>query len=172
MAYYLKKHHGRCPFWVLSHVITIGAIRDFYFILKPNDQDTIASIVLSLKIKHPARRLGAIIAFLADVRNMCAHDEPLIGFVHRRLDIGPFPEHDRLHIRRTAEGNPVSGRKDVLAILISIKYLVDQKNYSKFISLIVSDIAHLSSDLPFIKKQEILEAIGLCDNYQRLVEKF
>jgi abortive infection bacteriophage resistance protein len=168
LRYYQRKHYGRCPFWVLSHVITIGALRDFYLILKPNDSDAVARTVFSRPIKHPSRRLGTIIAFLADVRNMCAHDEPMVGFVHKRLDIGPFPEHEKLHILKTKEGNPLGGRKDVLAVLLSIKYLVSKADFHKFMCIIVSDVNGLCKDLSNCSKKDILSAIGLCDNYQSL----
>ena len=92
----------------------MGAIRDLYFIMKPDDQDRIARILLEKEI--PKRRvviLKKIIALLVDVRNMCAHDEMLIDFKNKRIDIFIMPELLHFRLLKNKKEEIIQGSKDL-----------------------------------------------------------
>lgn len=160
-----KDEHGFVPFWVLSKCLTMGVIRDYVTILKPSDQLIIINNLLETKIdKKPAKRAKAMIALFADIRNMCAHDEKLIGYVHERIAISDVPEIDKLGLKNTTRG-----RSDILALLISVKYFVNRTMYNEFIQDITSSINKCYKRISnCISKAEFLEYIGLPNNYEDL----
>jgi len=170
ISYHEKRHNGCVPFWVLSRCLTMGVIRDLFKILKPNDQIEVAKIVMTTTtIDKPVRKLKAMIALLVDVRNMCAHDDTLVGYVHNRIDIGLFPEHHKLKMRSNDNGELLQGRKDLMAVLISIKYLINKTSYKAFLTSIASLISKLSAKLSNVKCNEIVRYIGLSNDYIQLL---
>ena len=117
-------------------------------------------------MKHRAKKLSVMTSLLADVRNVCAHDDVLIGFRHRRVDIGPFPEHERLGLNKIRNGEPVKGRKDFLAVMISIHNLVTPPYFESFYGKIISLIGDLNKTMPFVGATRLLEFIGRCPDYR------
>ena len=165
---YYKKKYNYIPLWVLTKAITMGAIRDLYNVMKPDDQDRIAQIILEREI--PKRRVATlknIIALLVDVRNMCAHDEMLINFEHKRIDIS-MPELDHFKLKTNKKGNIIQGRKDLFAVLISIKYLTNKTTYNQFIQNLESKISKFLNKTSCVSKEELLDYMHLPVNYYEL----
>ena len=160
--------YGYVPFWVLSKCLTMGVIRDYFQILKPSDQDVIAKQILEKEIKtHSVKKLKVMIALITDIRNMCAHDELLIGYKHGRLYLSPLEEHKLLKLKNP--NNPKEGRNDLLALLITIKYLVNKTTYHMFMEQITSLINRYYSKIKnVVTLKEFLNYIGLTENYQLL----
>lgn len=169
LIYFRTHHRGIIPFWVLSRVITIGAVRDYFNILKPSDQDAIARTVMTNpSLRHRGKKLKQMIAMLADVRNMCAHDDMLVGFAHRRIDIGVFPEQMALELKVDDRGSPIQGKKDFTAILICIRNLVDPRHFDVFMGKLIQMIGALSLSIPGKTEAELIDYIGLPRNYAAL----
>lgn len=165
-----KDKHGFIPFWVLSKCLTMGVIRDFIYILKPSDLSIIIDSVLEKKIaKKPAKKAKAMIAFFADVRNMCAHDEMLLHYSHRRIVISPLKEHEKIGCKKDNNGNYIQGLNDLTALIISIKYFVNRTMYNEFIQNISSCINSCYKKIEnVVSKEEFLEYIGLPKDYEEL----
>ena len=141
---------------------------DLYNIMKPDDQDRISQIILEKDI--PKRRVATlknIIAILVDVRNMCAHDEILINFEHKRIDI-QMPELQHFNLKTNSKGNIIQGRKDLLAVLISIKYLTNRTTYNLFIQNLESKISQFARKTKCISYDELLDYMHLPNNYYEL----
>lgn len=165
-----KKTHGFVPFWVLSKCLTMGVIRDLFNIMKPEDQHRIAMVVLERKIERkPVRTLKTMIALMADIRNMCAHDEMLLSYKHNRITLAPLPEHSYLKLKQLENGEYIQGRKDLLALLISIRYLINRTYFSH----LIKNISNLSKRTyegikHLVSRETFLDYIGLCDGYEKL----
>ena len=165
-----KKTHGFVPFWVLSKCLTMGVIRDLFNIMKPDDQSRVSNLVLERKIdKKPVRALKTMIALMADIRNMCAHDEVLLNYKHGRIILPPLFEHSYLGLKQLKNGEYIQGRKDLLALLIAIRYLINRTLYKHLIDRIsymskktYDGIKHL------VSRETFLDYIGLCDGYEKL----
>lgn len=165
-----KNTYGYVPFWVLSKCLTMGVIRDLFNVMKSNDQDKVAKLILERNIpKKPVKTLKVMIALIADIRNMCAHDEVLLNYKHDRLTLPPLYEHEYLECSKNKNGAIIQGRCDLLALLITIRYLINRTLYSNLITKIsamskktYSKISHL------VTRKEFLDYIGLCDKYDRL----
>lgn len=166
---YYKDKYNYVPLWVLSKALTMGAIRDLYNIMKPDDQDRIAKIILEKDI--PKKRVAVlknIIAILVDVRNMCAHDEILINFEHKRIDISELPELSHFDLLKNKNGNIIQGRKDFFAILISIKYLTNKTTYNQFIQKLESKIDKFIKKTSCLNEEELLEFMHLPKEYYKI----
>lgn len=164
-----QNKYGYVPLWVLTKALTMGAIRDLYNVMKPDDQDRIARLILEKDI--PRRRVATLknmIALLVDVRNMCAHDEMLINFKHKRIDISKMPELDCFDLKKNKKGEIVQGRKDLLAVLISIKYLANRTTYNQFIQTFESKISKFVKKTSCITNDELLNYMHLPTNYNDL----
>ena len=169
VSHYQNKY-GYLPFWIMSKCLTIGVIRDLFFVMKSDDQNIVASIVLNKYIhKKPVRLLKSLIALVADMRNMCAHDEMLVHFRHKRLMIPPLPEHAYLAIEKSSSGEYLRGRNDILALLISIGYFENKQSYNAFLKSFTKMTTKNYSNLKhLITWEKYLSYIGLCDRFDKL----
>lgn len=165
-----KMTYGYIPFWVLSKCLTMGVIRDLIYILKPSDLSIVIDSILEKKLIHkPARKAKVMIALFADIRNMCAHDEVLLNYVHRRLTISPLDEHRLIGCKKDKNGNYVQGINDLTALIISIKYFVNKTMYNEFIQNISSCINSCYKKINcVVSKEEFLNYIGLPIDYEDL----
>ncbi len=165
-----KDKHGFIPFWVLSKCLTMGVIRDLFYIMKPNDQNVIVDSLLEKEFERkPVKKAKIMIALFADMRNMCAHDEKLIGYVHERITIPVLPEHSVVECKKNSAGDIIQGRSDILALFISMKYFVNKTMFNDFIQNISSCINSCYKKISHcISKNEFLDYIGLPENYEDL----
>lgn len=166
---YYKDHYGYVPFYVLSKCLTFGAIKKLYNVMKQSDQSTICNQILFRNInKKRISKTKQIIALIADVRNMCAHDEIVFNFVHGSIDIGEFPEHSEFKLKRTSKGNLIQGRKDLFALLLCMKYLMKRTDYNRMIQRIDSLITKTSNKSTIYTKEELIEYMNLPIDYLKL----
>ena len=134
-----KQKYGYVPFYVLSKCLTFGAVKKLFCVMKQSDQNSICNQILFRNIKNKRiSKTKYIIALIADVRNMCAHDEIMFNYSHRSIDIGKFPEHDTFILKVNEKGNVIQGRKDLFAILLCMKYLMNRTEYNKMIQRLES----------------------------------
>ena len=165
---YYKDKYNYIPLWVLTKALTMGAIRDLYNIMKPDDQDRIAQNILEKDIpKKRVATLKNMIALLVDVRNMCAHDEMLINFEHKRIYLA-MPELNNFKLKRNSKNNIIQGTKDLFTVLISIKYLTNRTTYNQFIQNLESKISKFVSKTKCITDKELLDYMHLPINYYEL----
>ena len=64
---------------------------------------------------------------------MCVHDEMLLSYKHNRITLTPLPEHSYLNLKQLDSGEYIEGRKDLLALLISFRYLINRAYYRHLI---------------------------------------
>jgi len=166
---YYKNKYGFIPFYVLSKCLTLGAIKRLFNAMKQSDQSIICSNLLHKEIDN--RRINKVknfIALIADVRNMCAHDEIIFNFAHRSIDIGILPEHKYFKLKVNKAGNVIQGRKDLLALFISMKYLMSKSDYNKFIQRIESLVNKYIKKSKVLTKNELLNYMNLPKNFDIL----
>ena len=165
-----REKHGFIPFWVLSKCLTMGVIRDFFTILRPSDQSIIVNKVLEKNIDNkPVKKVKSMIALFADIRNMCAHDEMLLSYVHERITISHLSEHDLIKCKKNKKGEIIQGKSDLLALLICVKYFVNRTMYNDFIQNISSSINKCYKKIGhIISKEDLLNYIGLSEDFEVL----
>lgn len=157
-----KDTYGYIPFYVLSKCLTFGTIKKLFNVMKQVDQDDVCNLVLFREIpKKKISRTKQMIALIADVRNMCAHDEIVFNFVHGSIDIGLLPEHGEFQLKTTKNGDLIQGRKDLFALLLSMKYFMNRTDYNKMIQRIDALITKTASKSTVYSKEDLLDTMNL-----------
>ena len=164
-----KSKYQIIPFYVLAKCLTFGAIRKLFNVMKQVDQDYVCNKILFRKLeKRKISKVKQIIGLISDVRNMCAHDEIVFNFSHKSIDIGQFPEHDYFKLKKNEKGNIIQGRKDIFALLLSMKYLMNRTNYNKMIQRLESLITKTVKKSNIYTKNELLEYMNLPYDFEKL----
>lgn len=168
VKYYLDTY-GYVPFYVLSKCLTIGAIKKVFNVMKQVDQTSVCNLLLFRDIQSKRiTRTKQMIALIADVRNMCAHDEIVFNFVHGANDIGILNEHAYFNLNKTKEGNLTQGKKDLFALLISMKYMMNRTDYNKLIQELDSLITKTSKKSKVYSREELIKEMHLPLDFVRI----
>ena len=166
---YYKNTYGYIPFYVLSKCLTFGAVKKLYNVMKQVDQSEICNKILFRNINNKRiSKTKIFIALIADIRNMCAHDEIIYNFVHGSIDIGELPEHINFKLKRTENGNLIQGRKDLFALLLCMKYLMKKGSYNEFIQRFDSLIKKTAKKSKIYTEKELVEYMNLPSDYLKL----
>lgn len=166
---YYKDTYGYIPFYVLSKCLTFGTIKKLFNIMKQVDQSEVCNLILFREIQNKRiSRSKQIIALIADVRNMCAHDEIMFNFRHASIDIGLFPEHNEFQLKRNDAGEIIQGRKDLFALLLSMKYLMNRTDFNRMIQRIESLITKTANKSKVYTKEELIETMRLPQDYYKI----
>jgi abortive infection bacteriophage resistance protein len=165
---YYKDNHGYYPFWVLSKVLTLGAVLGLYSVMKSSDKDYIARLVLpEFSEKKIAKKFTNMFTLIVEVRNICAHDDILYNFNTAYADIWKLNEHNKFDLDQY--GNKVIGRNDLFATIISLKYLMNQSRFENFINRVNQEIVCLDESISVLDYSEILESINFPINFKDLL---
>lgn len=156
LKYYQDKY-SYIPIGAYIRVLSFGLLRDLYYISKSNDKDHMCRELTNEKVS--SRDMETILEFLVKIRNMCCHDEILFSFIHEKTMI-PNTQYHRYFI----VNNVQYGKKDFLAILISIRLLSDKQSFSVLISSINKLINKTAKELN-ISKKDLLSLMHLPKNY-------
>lgn len=165
---YYKDNHGYYPFWILSKVLTLGAVLGLYSVMKSSDKDYIARLVLpEFSEKKIAKKFTNMFTLIVEVRNICAHDDILYNFNTAYADIWKLNEHNKFDLDQY--GNKVIGRNDLFATIISLKYLMNQSRFENFINRVNQEIVCLDESISVLDYSEILESINFPINFKDLL---
>jgi abortive infection bacteriophage resistance protein len=163
---YIKHHinkYGAVPMWVLVNSLTMGNISVFFSLMKPQEQ-----IAISQNYQLMKENLNRYMKVLSEVRNICAHDERLYNIkLKKESEIRDTNYHNLLSIPMV-QSKYVKGKKDFLAVLISIKDVTKKREYGKLITEIESEIDKLSPKLISISINDIKDKMGLPTNWTQL----
>ncbi len=163
--HYLNKY-GFIPLWVLSKVMTFGKLNSFYGCMLLQDKTAVAH-----SFHLEADTFKALVDFLAVFRNKCAHGERI--YCHSKDQPSPrpipnLPLHDALNIPKNEKGYKF-GKRDILALLIAMKFFLQPNHYQKLIRRI--DFAlnkKLSKRLSSIPPDNIRHIMGLLNDWTKL----
>lgn len=169
---YLQHYSTRyknTPLWVSIKVLTFGRVNDFYYILKSNDKDVISKKILKINItKNRSRILYLYIRLMKNIRNVCAHDEMFFNFNHKGIKIPITNFHGEFNLKEDSIGVPVSGRGDMFALLIVLKYFVSKGRYKKFMNKFDSVVNKQIKKSNSFSSEELLREMNLPLDYQKL----
>ena len=110
-------NYGYVPLWIVVKVLSFGIVSELFTILKPEDQQEIASIY-----KISPENLAQYFQIMANFRNLCAHEDILYDHRSQRI-IDNTKYHSYLNIPRM-NGEYIYGKDDLFALIIILnKYL-------------------------------------------------
>ena len=154
-------NYGYIPLWVLVKVLSFGIVGELYSILKKEDQMGVADIY-----KIDAETLSNYLTILSNYRNLCAHEDILFSnktqrqindnIYHKLLDI-PIMDDEYIY-----------GKNDVFALVIILKYMLSEEEFTNFIEEVKHNLDNLELNLHSIKIDKVLDGMGFPKNYYDL----
>jgi abortive infection bacteriophage resistance protein len=160
---YYKNKHGYFPFWILSKILSFGSIFNLFSIMKPSDQDHIAMTALTrVDFTSHVRKFKSLFSLLVAIRNICAHDDILYNINLTYTHITPMPIHDKLEL---SEYGHKIGHTDLLAVIVSLKYLLPQNQFNELVTNIDSEINHLIEKIDNWNRSDALKTLNLPSDF-------
>ena len=138
--------YGFVPPFVLTKILTFGIISSYYGLLKQSDRQVIAK-----KFKISDVLLKQILRCLANVRNICAHNDRL--FCYRDKYTLKFKEIDANYISKDNLTN-------LYMIIKSMQLFLDKRQYNSLIKSLEKEINKLDTKLKSISINDILRIMG------------
>lgn len=151
-------NYGYIPLWVLVKVLSFGIISELYAILKREDQKIIADYYGTTP-----EELTNYLAIIANYRNLCAHEDILYKNKTQRT-INDTKYHVELNIP-TNEGEYIYGKNDLFALIIIMKYLLRDNEFSKMINEISMELYILDANVNSIPISKVLNEMGFPHNW-------
>lgn len=154
-------NYGYIPMWILVKVLSFGIIAELYSILKLEDQVSIANLY-----NLDSEVLADYLYLLANFRNLCAHEDIL--YDHRtQREIPDNKYHYMLNIEKK-DDHYIYGKNDLFAVVIMLKQLLTDKEFSDFISEIGYEIDLLDGKVDIVPLNLILNKIGFPNNWREI----
>lgn len=154
-------NYGYIPMWILVKVLSFGIIAELYSILKLEDQASIANLY-----NLDSEVLSDYLYLLANFRNLCAHEDIL--YDHRtQREIPDNKYHYMLNIEKK-DNHYMYGKNDLFAVVIMLKQLLTDKEFSDFISEIGYEIDLLDGKIDIVPLNLILNKIGFPNNWREI----
>ncbi len=160
-AHYLI-NYGYIPLWVVVKVLSFGIVGELYTILQYQDQKEIADC-FNIDIYSMVEYLP----ILANYRNLCAHEDICYNNKTQKL-IEDTKYHKLLYIPK-ANGEYIYGKNDLFALVIILKCILKEDDFTLFINEITYELDRLSGKIEVIKIEKVLHEMGFPSNYKEIV---
>ena len=141
-----KDTYNFVPPFVLTKILTFGAISKYYSLLKQSDRQKISKY-----FKLSDKLLRQILINLTMVRNISAHSDRLYSY-RNKYDIS-FKNIEKDYNRKEYLCN-------LYMIIKSMKVLLDQEKYQEFEDLLYKEVEKLKGKLIVIDINDILRIMG------------
>lgn len=152
-------NYGYIPMWILVKVLSFGIIAELYSILKLEDQISIANLY-----NLAPDTLSNYLYLLANFRNLCAHEDIL--YDHRtQREIPDNKYHYMLDIEKV-DDHYIYGKNDLFAVVIMLKELLTEKEFTEFISELGYEIDILDGKVNVVPLNLMLNKLGFPNNWR------
>lgn len=155
--------HGNIPLWALVRALTIGTISKMYSYLKQSSKCQISKEFPGVTEGELARMLNLLSRF----RNVCAHNERLYDYVYQKGEIKNTDMHKLMALKKR-KGVYVQGKKDLFAVVIVLKYLLNAVEFSKFIDSLDNLTNDFLTKTSIIQELQLLKMMGFPVNWKDL----
>ncbi len=156
------ENYGYIPLWVVVKVLSFGIVGELYTVLQHEDQKEIADL-----FNMDIYSMTEYLPLLANYRNLCAHED--ICYNNRTMKhIENTKYHHLLNIKME-EDEYVYGKNDLFALVIMLKYILNQDNFNLFMREVSYELDVLEGRLKTIKVDSVLEEMGFPQNYKDIV---
>ena len=155
-----KAKHNNVPLWVLMKAMSFGVVSSMYSFLPQSIQQGI-----SREFAHVNEgMLVQMLDLLARVRNVCAHNERLFNYRYNKGSIDDMPAHKALCIPRGKMGVYQRGKRDLLAAILVLFYLLPKKDFIEFASSLDTMISCFLNEERIIQTLQLYKDMGLVEN--------
>lgn len=166
--HYAHIHHD-VPIWVLVNYMDFGSLRYMISDIQPDLQNAVAKDMMDfVKLwipsvdKFPPEIMISFLGNINAVRNICAHNNRLLGFSCYQNCRRWAPLHDSYHI---------DNMRSVYSVFITLRCFLTQTEYGTLHDTIRKRINRLSNCLQSINVNEILHTLGFPDDWHRNSKK-
>lgn len=164
-----RKEYGNVPLWVLFKAVPFGTASIMYKLQKQSIKVMVAKEYDALNEGN----LESLLQLVSGCRNVCAHSERLYTF-RTKESIPIIGLHNKLKIMRIGNGNECCcGQKDLFAVVISLRYLLDDVDFKRFFKqlecVIDEYIKNISVSDSHIEKKQVLKSMGFPDNWKSII---
>lgn len=161
-AHYAQ-NYGYVPLWILVKVLSFGIIGELFSIFKYEDQFDICELYhIDISTFH------IYLPILSNYRNLCAHED--IFYENRTQKVIPDTiYHKVLEIPKNEKGVYIYGKNDVFALLIIMKQMLTDQEFTDFILELDGWIQNLDYNLHTIKIEKIMNRMGFPENWKQLM---
>lgn len=156
-------NYGYIPMWISVKVLSFGLMAELYSILKEEDQKE-----LSDYYNLSPYELNIYLSLLSNYRNLCAHEDILYDHQTQR-SIPDNKYHAYLSIPKEYD-EYIYGKNDFFAILIMMKYLLSETEFTNLINEIGYEIDILKSKIKCVDSKNIFNKIGIPDNWREIAK--
>ena len=163
---FYKNNHSFIPLWVYMKVLSFGMIRDMFYISKTNDKDYMKNKLTREKIN--SSDVANMLRLLVRVRNICCHDDILLSFIDDKLGIKTTKYHKEFNLKTDKNHNIIQGKKDLFAILISIKIFSSKDKFNNLIDNLSDLITKYANEINSLNKNQLLLIMHLPENFEKL----
>lgn len=169
IAHY-HKTYGDVPIWVIVDYLEFGDIVSLLENLPVSIQNKIALDLMSFIKENISNsdscvftpeQLVSFIKNIREIRNICAHNNRLLGF-KCRADSRYFPELHSKHFENSDE------RRDAYAAFISLKCFISKIEFAKLNNTIRKRIQRLDNQLTSISTNEVISHFGFPEDWHKL----
>lgn len=158
-----KKKHYNVPLWVLMKALTLGTVSKMYSFLPQNIQCKV-----SVEFQYVNEgMLVQMLDLLARVRNVCAHNERLYDYKYRKGTIDNTDIHDILSIPKR-KGQYLKGKNDLFAVVIVMKYMLEDDDFKKFIDSMDDAVKCLFHATKRIDQKQLYKYMGFPENWKSI----
>ena len=125
---FYRNNHSFVPLWVYMKILSFGMIRDMFYVSKNNDKDYMKKKLTNENVN--SSEVANMLRLLVRVRNICCHDDILMSFIDDKLGIKTTRYHKEFNLKKDKNNNIIQGKKDLFAILISIKFFSSKEKFN------------------------------------------
>lgn len=156
-------NHGFIPMWVLVNILSFGKISKFLELMKQSER-----VQISKQYNIPQEDLIQYVKLLAYFRNLCAHNDRIYNVkLPKYLYIPDNKYHAMLNISKTNTMYE-KGKNDLFALVLTLKIMLNEKDYIAFSDKIGQHIHNLEKLLKTITIEEVLKKMNFPTNWYEL----
>ena len=161
ISHYIQIHNN-VPLWVTMNVLTFGNVSAFFQYM---ENDIQAKVIKHFPV-YSEKHFHQFVTILAKCRNKCAHNERLYDF--KTTDAIPDAIlHEKLQIPRR-KGQYALGKQDLFAVVISLRYLINESDFKRFKSILSRLISGVLKMCPHLMKEQLLYKMGFPVNWHKI----
>ena len=144
-------------------MLSFGIISELYSVLKPEDQNQLASMYHIKSID-----LLNYLPILANYRNLCAHEDIL--FDHRtQKAIDDTKYHTMLQIELNEEDEYIYGKRDLFALILILKSMLSADDFKMLMNELIYEFDSLEGKLKSVSIDVVLRKMGFPSNYKEVM---
>ena len=154
--------YNNVPLWVAMNALTFGNVASMYQYCTSD---------IRSKISHNYANVTEVdlhrfIRIIAKCRNVCAHGERLFQF-HSRVAGPNTLLHKKLSVPQN-NGSYNSGKHDLFAVVIAMRYLLSNTEFKKFKSALKKEIEVVLIKCPHLSRADLYSYMGLTNNWNNI----